>query len=156
VLLLANKWDTVPPAKRDATTFRTTIATLRPGFADLPILCVSARTGEGLGDLFPRLAPIERAYRATLPTPALNRALRAAVAAHAPPSSRGRVPSLLYAAQTATAPPAVTVFASNPAAVPEDYARYLATRLRERFRLVGVPLRVVFRARPGVRRTRRR
>jgi len=84
---------------------------------------------------------------ATLPTPALNRALRAAVSEHAPASVRGRVPSLLYATQTGTRPPTVTIFVSDPAAIAASYVRYLTTRLRDAFGLVGVPLRVAFRAR---------
>ena len=147
VLLLANKWDTVPPARRDATAFRADLTALRPAFASLPVLCVSARTGEGIAGIFPRVAAIEKAYGATLPTPALNRALRAAVSEHAPASVRGRVPSLLYATQTGTRPPAVTIFVSDPAAIAAAYVRYLTTRIRDEFGLVGVPLRVALRAR---------
>jgi GTP-binding protein len=147
VLLLANKWDTVPPGRRDAASFRADLTALRTAFASLPVLCVSARTGEGTAEIFPRVAAIENAYGATLPTPALNRALRAAVSEHAPASVRGRVPSLLYATQTGTRPPTVTIFASDPAAIAPSYVRYLTTRLRDAFGLVGVPLRVSFRAR---------
>jgi GTP-binding protein len=121
---------------------------VHPAFAELPLLPVSALTGEGLGRLFPLVSRIARAYGAELPTPALNRALRVAVAAHAPPSPRGRAVRLLYAAQTGRRPPAVTVFASAPEAVPPAYARYLVGQLSTRFGLVGVPLRLHFRVRP--------
>jgi GTP-binding protein len=152
VLLLANKWDTVPPARRDAASFRADATALRRAFASLPMLCVSARTGEGVAGIFPRVAAIEQAYAATLPTPALNRALRAAVSEHPPASVHGRVPSLLYATQTGTRPPTVTIFSSNPAAIAPAYVRYLATRLRDAFGLVGVPLRLSFRARASTER----
>jgi GTP-binding protein len=152
VLLLANKWDTVPRARRDATSFRAAATALRPAFASLPMLCVSAHTGEGVAEIFPRVAAIEQAYGATLPTPALNRALRTAVGEHPPASVRGRVPSLLYATQTGMRPPVVTIFSSKPAAIAPDYVRYLATRLRDAFGLVGVPLRLSFRARSATER----
>ena len=159
VLLLANKWDTVSPARRDATSYRTDATALRPAFASLPMLCLSARTGENAAQVFPRVAAIEQAYGATLPTPALNRALRAAVQEHPPASVRGRVPSLLYATQTGTRPPAVTIFSSNPAGIAPAYVRYLTTRLRDTFGLIGVPLRIALRptrdagaARPRPRR----
>ena len=147
VLLLANKWDTVPPTRKDAPSFRADATALRPAFASLPMLCVSAHTGENVGDVFPRVAAIEQAYGATLPTPALNRALRAAVGEHPPASVRGRVPSLLYATQTGTRPPTVTVFSSNPAGIAPAYVRYLTTKLRDAFGLVGVPLKLMLRAR---------
>jgi GTP-binding protein len=147
LIVLANKWDLTSGPQRDVRTFRRALQAGRPGFAALPVLCVSARTGEGLEGLFGILADVERGYRATMPTPALNRTLRAAVDAHAPPSPEGRPVRLLYATQTATAPPEVTVFASAPEKVPEAYTRYLRTRFSEAFGLVGVPLRVRLRPR---------
>src|SRR5439155_1147652 len=115
VVLLANKWDLVPSARRDRASFRDALVAAHPAFAGLPLLCVSAETGEGLGDLFPLVARLERAYEAVLPTPALNRALEAAVAATSPPSPGGRALRFFYATQTARRPPAVTVFGSAPA-----------------------------------------
>jgi len=151
VVLLANKWDLVPPARRDRAAFRAALVDVHPAFAELPLLCVSAVTGEGLGDLFPLVARVERAYEAVLPTPALNRALAAAVAATPPPSPGGKALRFFYATQTGRRPPAVTVFASAPALVPAAYARYLVGRLAHAFRLTGVPLRLALRTRrtPG-------
>src|SRR5207249_511727 len=59
IVLLANKWDLVPPARRDRAAFRAALVAARPAFAELPLLCVSAATGEGLGDLFPLVARVE-------------------------------------------------------------------------------------------------
>ena len=147
VILLANKWDTVPATGRTPAAFRDRIRGAHPAFVELPLLPVSALTGEGLGRLFPLVTRVARAYDAGLPTPALNRALRDAVAAHPPPSPQGRAIRLLYAAQTGRRPPAVTIFASAPAAIPPAYTRYLIGQLSARFGLVGVPLRLHFRAR---------
>ena len=147
VVLVANKWDTVPRERRDRAAFRDALGEAHPAFAELPLLCVSATTGEGLADLFPVVARVERAYDAKLPTPALNRALEGAVAATPPPSPGGRPIRLFYAAQTGRRPPTVTVFASLPAAIRPAYARYLTARLAAAFGIVGVPLRLVFRAR---------
>ena len=156
VVLLANKWDLVPPARRDRASFRDALVAAHPAFAGLPLLCVSAETGEGLGDLFPLVARVERAYEAVLPTPALNRALEAAVAATPPPSPGGKALRFFYATQTGRRPPAVTVFASAPALVPAAYTRYLVGRLTEAFRLTGVPLRLALRTRRAVSAPRAR
>ena len=157
IVLVANKWDLVPPARRDATTFREALAAAHPAFARLPLVPVSARTGEGLGDLFPAVARVEHGYGATLPTPALNRALEAAVGATPPPSPGGRALRFFYAAQTGHRPPAIAVFVSRPDLVPPAYVRYLTTRLADAFTLVGVPLRLQLRARrpPATGRPRR-
>ena len=149
VILLANKWDTIPPARRDARAFRESIAGTNPAFAALPVLCVSARTGEGIRDLFPTVARVERAYDPTLTTPAINRALEEAVGSHPPPSPGGRALRFRYATQTGRRPPVVTVFTNAPGAIPTSYARYLTGRFAEKFNLVGVPLQLHFRGREG-------
>ena len=148
LIVLANKWDLTSGPQRDVRTFRRALQASRPGFAGAPASC-ACRHGRGRGSRGSSESwrDVERGYRATMPTPALNRALRAAVDAHAPPSPEGRPVRLLYATQTASAPPEVTVFASAPERVPEAYTRYLRTRFGEAFGLVGVPLRVRLRPR---------
>jgi GTP-binding protein len=155
VILIANKWDTVPRARRDARRFRETLVAAHPAFAHLPLLCVSAHTGEGLGDLFPAVRKVERSYTAALATPALNRVLETAVAAHPPPAARGRAVRLLYATQTAARPPTVTIFSSAPRDVPEAYVRYLSARFAQAFEVTGVPLRIHLRARRSAASPRR-
>jgi GTP-binding protein len=147
VILLANKWDLVRGTARDVRAFRRTLAEAHPAFAGLPLICVSALSGEGLDALLGVLIQVERSYTARLATPELNRALRAAVGTHAPPSPEGRALRFFYVTQTGSRPPEVTVFTSAPARVPAAYARYLRTRFVEAFGLVGVPLRVRFRSR---------
>src|SRR5262245_39771120 len=142
VILLANKWDLVPAAGGRRSTFHDRLLAAHPAFARLPLLSVSATTGEGLGALFPAVARVERAYDAALSTPPLNRALAAAVEATPPPSPAGRPLRFFYAAQTGRRPPVVAVFTNRPEAVPPAYARYLTTRLAEAFSLTGVPLRL--------------
>jgi GTP-binding protein len=154
-ILLANKWDAVPRARRDARAFRAAVAGAYPVFASLPLACVSAATGEGLDAVFPLVARVERAYDAVLPTSVLNRALATAVGVTPPPSPRGRPLRFYYATQTGRRPPAVVVFTNMPADVPPTYVRYLTARLGERFRLVGVPLSMKFRLRPGSRSARK-
>ena len=158
VVLLANKWDAVARPERDADRFQRHLRTTHPGFAQLPVLCVSAKSGEGLQRLFPIIARVGRAYAATLPTPALNRALKDALEATPPPSPGGRPLRFFYAAQTGHRPPEVVVFTSGGGAVPAAYARYLTSALRKSFDLVAVPLRVTFRSRrpPGSGRQGRR
>src|SRR2546428_13403022 len=69
LFLLANKWDLVPPARRDRAAFRAALVAAHPAFAELPLLCVSAVTGEGVGDLFPPLGPLGRPHQGGPPPP---------------------------------------------------------------------------------------
>jgi GTP-binding protein len=150
-ILVANKWDAMPRDRRDPRAFREAVEATYPVFGPLPLVCVSAATGEGLDALWPLVARVERAYDATLPTSLLNRALAVAVDATPPPNPRGRPLRFYYATQTGRRPPAVVVFTNMPADVPAAYARYLTARLGERFRLTGVPLVLTFRPRTGGR-----
>ncbi len=147
VVLLANKWDAMPAGQRDARAFRRRLLDAHPAFATLPIVALSAQTGEGLESLLGAVRQVERSYRVAMATPVLNRVLRAAVEAHAPPSPGGRPVRFLYATQTGSAPPEVTVFSSAPMKVPPAYTRFLVARFSEAFGVTGVPLRVKLRSR---------
>ena len=157
VVLLANKWDTVPAARRDVTRFRADIAALRPAFAALPLLCLSARTGEGVSSIFAHVAAIEQAYRRGAPHPGPQPGA-APCGGRAPAAERPRSRSerpLRYAdGDAATGRDDLLQQSGGPAArlraLPDD------ARLRDAFGLVGVPLRLSFRARPGARRPPRR
>jgi GTP-binding protein len=147
VVILANKWDAVEGPARDVKRFREALLRDHPGFAGIPVLCVSASTGEGLEALPKTVRQVETAWRKTLATPALNRVLRDAVAEVAPPSPGGKAIRFFYATQTGSAPPQITVFSSAPALVPDSYVRFLRTRFAKAFDLGTVPVRVTLRAR---------
>jgi GTP-binding protein len=147
VVLLANKWDLLPRKEQSLAGWRRRVEGLHAAATGLPVLAVSAHSGEGVADIFPLVRRLEAAYGRVLPTAPLNRALREAVAAHAPPSPGGRPVRLFYATQTGTRPPHVVVFASAPSLLRAAYRRYLLNTLREHFKLDGVPLRLSFRAR---------
>jgi GTP-binding protein len=61
--------------------------------------------------------------------------------------ARKRPIKFFYATQTGVAPPTFTLFCTEPAAVQPAYRRFLENRLRERYPLAGVPVRLRLRAR---------
>ncbi|HQE69587.1 MAG TPA: ribosome biogenesis GTPase Der, partial [Atopobiaceae bacterium] len=61
-------------------------------------------------------------------------------------SDRGRRLKLMYATQTGANPPAFTFFCNHPDLVDDSFERYLENRIRERFDLVGTPIRLRFRS----------
>jgi GTP-binding protein len=88
----------------------------------------------------------EERYR-RVPTAEVNRVVGDAVAAHPPPTARGRRARVLYATQAAVAPPTFVIFVNDPELFHFSYRRYIENRLRDAFGFSGTPIRLRFRAR---------
>jgi GTP-binding protein len=148
--LLVNKWDLVGERARSLDA---EIERRIRGMADLPILHVSARTGKGVGRVFGLAARLATSAALEIPTPELNRWLQDAVRKHEPAMAqrgpRKRPVKFFYATQTAQRPPTFVLFCTEPASVQPAYRRFLENRLRERFELAGVPVRLRLRKRSG-------
>jgi len=142
LVVVLNKWDCLDdPARRRVLVEMAE----RMGFADFaPVVTLSALHGSGLGELIDAITHVFKAASQELSTPALTRALRAAVERHPPPGSRRATPKLRYAHGGGLFPTRVIIHGNRTAAVPESYRRYLINSLRRQFNFTGVPLRLVF------------
>jgi GTP-binding protein len=150
--VLLNKWDLVAAqGEAAARRVRSEVERHLPGLAHFPVLPVSAKTGRGVEKLFPLIRGLGEAFRREIPTAELNRWLQEAVARHEPAmgqrGARKRPIKFFYATQTGTGPPTFTLFCTEPEAVQPAYRRFLENRLRERYGLEGVPVRLRLRAR---------
>ncbi len=146
-IFLANKWDLARQAGVSEKTFLERLRE-RAGFlAFAPMLTVSARTGKGVGRMFPLVDRVAGQYAARLSTGRLNRLIAEAVARNPPPLHRGRPVKVYYATQAATRPPSFVLFTNRPEAVPQAYRRYLLNRIREEAGLEATPIRLWFRER---------
>ena len=85
------------------------------------------------------------AAMAKLPTPKLTRVLIAALERQAPPKSGLVRPKLRYAHQGGMNPPRVIIHGNALERVPDSYKRYLEGFFRDKFALVGTPMRIEFR-----------
>jgi len=146
--LLVNKFDLV--GERARALAEEVERRLR-GMPDIPVLHISARTGKGVGRILALARRLATSARREIPTAELNRWLQAAVEKHEPAMAqrgpRRRPMKFFYATQTATRPPTFVLFCTEPAAVQPAYRRFLENRLRERFELAGVPVRLRLRKR---------
>jgi GTP-binding protein len=148
--VVLNKWDLVGDGD-EALLKRSDLERRLPGLSHFPVLHVSAKTGRGVARLFPLIRRLGEAYRLEIPTAELNRWLQESVARHEPAmaqrGTRKRPIKFFYATQTGVAPPTLTLFCTEPEAVQPAYRRFLEKRLRERYALEGVPVRLRLRAR---------
>jgi len=150
-VIALNKWDLV--ARDDAATdalHRSLDRKLR-ALAHHPVLQISAKTGKGIGRLFPLIGSLGEASGRRIPTAELNRWLADCVERHEPAmatkGARRRPLKFFYATQTGVHPPRFALFCTDPKAIQASYRRFLENRLREAFGFEGVPLRLSLRAR---------
>jgi GTPase len=156
LVLVINKWDAI---ERDEKTADGWLAKLRrdaPYLEWADIVFASALTGHRVDRILRQARQVaEERYR-RVPTADVNRVVGDAVAAHAPPTARGKRARVLYATQVAVAPPTFVIFVNDPDLFHFSYRRYLENRLRDAFGFAGTPIRLRFRARANAERPRAR
>ena len=147
VMIGVNKWDKIPQEQRaeymDVTHRR--LNAVVPQLKGLPVVPLSAETGERVDKLLDAALDLYRLWHQRLPTGQLNRWLDACLQQHSPPIVKGRRVKIRYATQIKTRPPTVALFVNNTVNFPESYKRYLVNALRQAFNLPGVPIRMLLR-----------
>ena len=149
LIIVGNKWDLVREQAGDfsqnelAEVVRESV----PFAAFAPITFLSAKTQRRLGSLMPIVAAVAENLDRRVPTAQLNAALRAAILAHPPPATSGKLLRIYYASQPATHPPLFVFHCNDPKLVQSHYKRFLENTIRQHFEFEGVPLTLEFRAR---------
>ena len=142
LVIVANKWDQVGDRKAAMEELLDRLQRSLPQVRGIPVVTLSALTGEGIDRLMPAVTKAFKIWNIRLSTGPLNRWLEDVLERHPPPLSRGRRLRLRYVTQVKSRPPTFVVFSTRPADLPESYSRYLVNSLRETFGLDGVPIRL--------------
>jgi GTPase len=145
LVLALNKWDLVKDRKERLVALKADLEETLTQVRGVPMVPVSALTGDGLDRLMEAVLAIHRTWNARVPTAALNRWLSEVIERHPPPAVSGRRIRLKYLTQSRTRPPTFYLSCSRPEALPDAYRRYLVNGLRETFNLAGVPIRLMLR-----------
>jgi GTP-binding protein len=148
IIIAANKWDLMKGDGRDRASEFDEELRRRLKFLDyVPVLHISAATGERTPRLLETIDQVAAARTARVKTSELNTLIQRVASAH-PPPSRGRTETrILYAAQTGVAPPTFVVFTNVATRFHFSYERFLVNKLRESFGFVGTPIRLHVRRR---------
>ena len=149
LVLVVNKIDLVEQALRTERAWRELVRADFKFAPHVPLVTVSARTGQNLGKLLPVALEVVGQRRIRIPTNELNRVIREAMERRPPPSYRGKRLHLKFATQAASEAPTVVLFVNDVGLLHFSYRRYLENRLRERFGFAGNPLRIVLRPAKG-------
>jgi len=145
IVLLVNKWDLVEKGTNTAKIFEEKIRQKIAPFQDIPIVFTSATSKIRLQKILDTAVEVHTNRTQRIPTSKLNQVVLEAVAAHHPPSHRGQEVKIKYATQLPTLAPSFAMFCNYPQHIKDPYKRYLENKLRENFKLSGVPIQIFFR-----------
>jgi GTP-binding protein len=145
VVLAVNKWDLKEQTAGAISKLREQANEKLTQLPGVPLVAVSALTGEGLDRLMQAIIDAFETWNKRIATSALNRWFEHAIESHPPPAVSGRRLRLNYVTQAKTRPPTFVVFCTRADAIPEAYKRYLTNSLREAFELPGTPIRLTLR-----------
>ncbi len=148
LLIALNKWDSIANQKAVLNEIKEKMVTSLQQVKGIPVHTISARNGYGLDRLMSDVFKMYGLWNKRVPTHKLNTFLQEMVEAHPTPvASNGRRIPMKYMTQVSIRPPTFVIFSSNPDQLPESYLRYLSNGLRDRYGLVGVPIRIHMRKR---------
>jgi GTPase len=143
-VIALNKWDVTQTDLEDAKARVAKKLRQRP-----PVMAVSARTGRGLKRLVAEALELADRSSGWIQTAELNRFLSDLQSGRQPPAVRGKRLRMYYMSQFDTRPPRFAVQVNNRGLVTRDYAYFLENRLRDRWKLHGVPLVIDFKTSRG-------
>ena len=143
-MVLLNKMDMVPKAEaaKALRDVREALAFCK----HVPLIRVSAHSGEGLGQILPMADLIRKECTTRIPTAQLNRAFAEILDRNQPPIVRNARPKFFYLTQAESDPPTFVFFVSDAERIKPTYARYLEKSLRAMFNIKYAPVRVHFRS----------
>ena len=146
IVIAVNKWDLKEKTAGAIGKLREQADEKLTQLKDVPLVAVSALTGEGLDRLMQAIVDAYAVWNKRVPTSALNRWFEHAVELHPPPAVSGRrLQDSTTSRRRRARPPSFVLFCTRADAVPDAYKRYLVNSLRESFELPGTPIRLTLR-----------
>ena len=146
MVVAVNKWDLVEDKAQLLRTLNERVDQLLPQWKGVPIVALSALSGEGVERLMPAIVKQHEIWNRRIATNKLNDWLQFMIEKHSPPAPKGRRIKIRYMTQARTRPPTFAISSSQAGELPGDYARYLMNGLRETFGFHGVPIRMKVKA----------
>lgn len=145
VILAVNKWDLIEKNAGTVKEFEKTISAELRIFNYIPLIFISALTGQRVFKLLELALQVEAERKREIRTSELNDFLQEAIQKYQPPSMDQREIKLNYCTQVKINPPVFAIFCNHPTSVARSYRQYLEKRFRSRFGFTGVPLTFTFR-----------
>lgn len=145
-IILLNKWDLVPKEAAETPDIEGILKESLLAVVYAPVVIISALTGRGVEKIFERIDRVYENFSRRIPTRRLNDFLKRVIDKTPPPVYKGKDIKFYYISQPLTMQPTFVIFTNEIKGVPENYKRFLESRLREEFPLEGTPVKILFRS----------
>ncbi len=138
-IVVLNKWDVTDTDLEDAKARVAQKLRLRPR-----VLTASAVSGRNISRLIVEAVALADRAKGRIATAELNRFLAELASERQPPAVRGRRLRIYYGTQVEAGPPRFRFYVNDRGLITREYGYFLENRLRQRYRLEGVPLIIDF------------
>ncbi|MBX7072781.1 MAG: ribosome biogenesis GTPase Der [Pirellulales bacterium] len=152
-VFVVNKWDLLVdamPTEKWAVYLRDTFRTMQY----VPIAFITGETGKNVKALVNHAQMLFKQSRQRVPTPDLNKLVKAALERNPPPYHQGLQPKIYYATQVSEQPPTIVLFCNSPRSIAPDYQRYLLGVFRDHLPFSEVPIKLYLRKRDSGQKPR--
>lgn len=146
-VVLVNKWDAI---EKDGTTmdaYTEKILNDLNFVSYVPILYISAKTGQRVDQVMPLALRVQEERLARLTTSKINDIIHKAQDAHPHPTHAGRALRMYYGTQVRSDPPTFMIYVNEPSLMHFTYLRYLENQIRAEYGFLGTPIRIVLKGR---------
>jgi len=146
-VVIVNKWDAVEKDTFTIEEFKQRIKSALNFMDYVPILFISAKTGQRVQQVLPTALRVQEERMVKLRTSDINRVLTRAQEQHAPASKTGRILRIYYGTQVRNDPPTFMLFVNDPKLAHFTYMRYIENQMRKEYPFTGTPVRFVLKPR---------
>lgn len=138
-IIALSKWDLIPDGDKALRYFREWIKFRFGSSSYIPIIRVSAINNLGMNAMLNHILSLYDKYHLRIETSVLNKTVQALLSQHSPSTKKGKL-NIKYITQVEVAPPKLVFFVNRPELFSDNYKKYFINRLREEFKLDGIPI----------------
>ncbi len=146
-VVLVNKWDAIEKDNYTMEEYTKKIQNELNFMDFVPILFISAKTGQRVDQVMPMALRVQEERLARLTTSKINQIIHSAQDLHPHPSHAGRVVKMYYGTQVRSDPPTFMIYVNDPSMVHFSYVRFIENKIREEYSFLGTPIRIVLKGR---------
>jgi GTPase len=146
-VVLVNKWDAIEKDSFTMEAYTEKILNDLNFVSYVPILYISAQTGQRVDQVLPLALRVQEERLARLTTSTINEIIHRAQDAHPHPSHAGRALKMFYGTQVRSDPPTFMIYVNEPKLMHFTYLRYLENQIRKEYSFLGTPIRIVTKGR---------